>query len=379
MLGRSNNLNERLMRKSQLIYHFIRKHKSVSKQDIVVGLKLSLPTVTQNLLYLTEQGLIDTSRKIQNTGGRNATAFTYVKNTRMAIGVYLTENHMTAVAVDLSGNIVAMEKRRITLDLDDEVCLKALGEVIESVKTKAKIADENLLGVGIAIQSLVSEDGEKAIYGLTTNYVGRTREQIAKYIPYKNRLFHDSETAGYAEVWIDRDIKNGFYISLSNSVGGAVLVDNNIYTGNSLKGGEIGHMVAVREGGKRCYCGKCGCFNTVASANALDEYTDGDLSEFFQLLRDGDAKAVEKWDKYLDDLAYGIHNIRMLFDGTVIIGGYVGAYIEEYLEMLAEKVDALNPFEEDKAKEYITPCKYKVEAAAAGAAINYIDEFFESI
>ena len=36
----------------QLIYHFVRDNEPVSKQDIVVRLELSLPTVTQNLQYL---------------------------------------------------------------------------------------------------------------------------------------------------------------------------------------------------------------------------------------------------------------------------------------------------------------------------------------
>lgn len=56
------------------IYEFLRRSRSVSKQDIVYALQLSLPTVTQNLQELQEKGLLDTAGKIGNTGGRNATA-----------------------------------------------------------------------------------------------------------------------------------------------------------------------------------------------------------------------------------------------------------------------------------------------------------------
>ena len=55
------------MKKSQLIYQYIREQGAVSKQDIVIGLGLSLPTITQNLNNLAELGLIDTSKKISNT------------------------------------------------------------------------------------------------------------------------------------------------------------------------------------------------------------------------------------------------------------------------------------------------------------------------
>lgn len=366
------------MKKSQLIYQYIRAQQSVSKQDIVLGLKFSLPTITQNLQYLTEMGLIDTSQKIQNTGGRNATAYTYRKDARAAIGVYLTANHINTVAVNLSGEIMGVKKEKRKFNLVDEDYLVAIGDGVEEVKEKAQIGDENLLGVGIALQSLVSEDGEEVQYGMALDFTGATRDQIARYIPYENCLFHDSKTAGFAEVWIDSGLSNTFYLSLSNSVGGAFLRDNAVYMGNTLKSGEVGHITAVLEGGKTCYCGKKGCFDTVCNSLILDQYTDGNLDEFFNVLRAGDQGAVEIWETYIYHLANGIHTIRMLFDCDIIIGGYVGAYFEEYCDDLYRRVDEKDPFG-DSAKEFLLPCKFKIEAAAAGAALNYIDQFFMTI
>ena len=95
--------NEIKIKNRQRIYDYIRRNESVSKQDLVVALELSLPTVTQNLEYLKRTSLIDSSKKITNTGGRNATAFTYLKKAKMAIGIYITAHHMNGVAVDLSG------------------------------------------------------------------------------------------------------------------------------------------------------------------------------------------------------------------------------------------------------------------------------------
>lgn len=366
------------MGKSQLIYQYIRAQQSVSKQDIVLGLKFSLPTITQNLQYLTKLGLIDTSQKIQNTGGRNATAYTYQENARAAIGVYLTANHINTVAVNLSGDVMEVKKEKRKFDLMDEEYLIAIGDAVEEVKEKAEISDENLLGVGIALQSLVSEDGEVVQYGMALDFTGATREHITKYIPYKNRLFHDSKTAGFAEVWIDSGLSNTFYLSLSNSVGGAFLQDNAVYMGNTHKSGEVGHVTAVLEGGTTCYCGKKGCFDTVCSSLILEQYTDGNLEQFFEVLKAGDPGAKELWDTYLYHLANGIHTIRMLFDSDIIIGGYVGAYIEEYKEALCKLIDEKDPFG-DHAKDYLIPCKFKVEAAAAGAALSYIDKFFLTI
>lgn len=370
--------NDIKIQNRQKIYKFIRNQGSVSKQDIVVGLQLSLPTVTQNLQYLEEQGLIDTSRKIKNTGGRNATAYSYMKKAKRAIGVYITPNHINAVAVDLSGNVIDKTKERVKFNLQDDNYLRKVGQAVEQVKQMAAIPDEDLLGVGIAVPSLVSDDGEDVNYGMTLNFKGATRKLISTYIPYPTRMFHDSFVAGYAEVWIDKRIQNAFYISLNNSVGGAVVVGKDIYPGDTNKSGEIGHMVIEARNGKQCYCGRYGCLDTVCNASNLDNYTDGNLEEFFRLLKEGDEKAVGLWDEYLDYLALAIHNIRMLFDSIVILGGYVGAYIDEYMDVLYARVNERNSFG-DKAEDYLIPCKYKVEATAAGAAIIFIDDFIEAV
>lgn len=366
------------MKKSQLIYQFIREKETVSKQDIVIGLGLSLPTITQNLQNLVELGLIDTSKKISNTGGRNAIAYSYMENARYAIGVYLNRHYINCVALDLSGNVINLVKTRENFDLNDDIYLRKIAETVEEVKKNTNFPDEKFLGVGIAVPGLISDDGERVTYGLTLNFTGATREQVAKYIPYPNRLFHDSAAAGYAEVWVRRDLKDAFYLSLSNSVGGSVIIDNKIFEGDYRKSGEIGHMTVIPKAGDRCYCGQRGCFDTVCRANGLAEYAKGNLDAFFESLEAGDLGARRHWNKYLEYLSIGIHNIRMLYDTKIVIGGYVGAYIEKYMDDLCARVDARDAFNE-RSDTYLIPCKYKTEPTGAGAAIHLIDDFFETI
>ncbi len=372
------NMSERIKTQNRkLIYQFIRNNEPVSKQDIVVGLGLSLPTVTQNIQFLEKRNLIDTS-KSKKTGGRDATAYCYKRDGRQAIGVYITGNHINVVAVDLSGTVIYINRERIKFDLDDDDYLRKLGDMVEEVKQNAIISDNNFLGVGIAVPGILSDDREKVLYGLTYSFSGKTREEISKYIPYRTKIFHDSFVSGFAEVWIDSHIQNAVYISLNNSIGGSVIINKHIYFGDANRSGEVGHMTLVHEGGKPCYCGKHGCFDTLCNAGILDSYTNGNLAEFFRLLKENDQTAKKIWDEYLDYLSLAIHNIRMLFDCSVIIGGYVGAYIENYMEELYARVDERNLFG-DSSRNFVMPCKYKIESTAAGGAIQLIVEFINSI
>lgn len=362
----------------QLIYQYIRNRGPVSKQDIVVDVGLSIPTVTQNLLFLEENNYITPSETKKLTGGRSASTYVAVNDCRLAIGVYISANHIAAASVDLSGNVTHFQRKRIKFNLSDEKYLKSLGDLVESVKTQAGISNEQLLGVGISVPSLVTEDGERILYGFTLDFNNKTRREIAKYIPYSNRLFHDSFVAGFAEVWTNPDIDNAFYISLNNSIGGCVIFNKEIYAGNSNRAGEIGHMKLNLHSQKKCYCGKSGCFDTVCNANILASHTNGNLEKFFLLLEQHDSKAEKIWDRYLDNLALAIHNIHLLFDFDIIIGGYVGSFITPYMEDLYARIDSKSFFDE-KAEDYVIPCKYKIEATAAGAAVRFVKDFIDSI
>lgn len=358
------------------IYGFLREERSVSKQDIVYALKLSLPTVTQNLQEFQEKGLVDTTGRIGHTGGRNATAFSFINDARVAIGIDIQKHHNTAVIVDLDGQVIKKIRKQVDFATTDEY-YKMLGAEVEEILAKAEINPAKVLGVGMGVPGLISKDGQEVVYGRILNFTGETSENFSRYIPFRTLLFNDANAAGSAEMWSSHHIKNAFYICLSDHIGGAVILGNKVYEGDNQRSGEVGHMTVVADG-RPCYCGQHGCFETYCCASILSEAADGDLDAFFKKLEAGDKQIAEVWNSYLHYLAFAVHNIRMLFDCNVILGGYVGAYIGRYMEPLCEMVRRRDMFSEEPGS-YLTPCQYKTEAIAAGAALPFVEEFFRGI
>lgn len=362
----------------QAVYRYIQEKGSATRQELYSGLGLSLPTIKQSLEFLERSELIVPADIIRNTGGRNATAYRIREDGRFAAGVFLSTNHITAVCVDLTGSICSKKRIRITLDLHQDSYLRAIGELVTDTIADARIEENRITGVGIAVPSLVSEDGESILFGMTHDFSGITRAVLSKYISLPTRLFHDSFVAGFAEVWSTPAIRNAFYLSLNNSIGGAVIIDNKIYTGNHQRAGEVGHILIDPVHGKRCYCGQTGCLDTVCNAGLLDSLTDGSLEDFFTLLRSGNDTARSRFDVYLDHLTVAIHNLHMLYDCEIILGGYVGAFMDEYMDELCRKVDAYAIFQ-SYARSYVLPCRYKTESTAAGAAIQMIEHFIAKL
>lgn len=359
----------------QKIFRCLMRDGACTKQDLVTRLSLSLPTVNQNLAELAETGLIEENGSIGNTGGRRARLYNVRYRAKTAVGLDITKTHITAVLVDLSGEVIHTERVRYPFVLG-EAYARTLSELTASCITAAGVAPETVLGVGIAVPGLVTEDRKKIYYGKILNFTGRAVEDFSRFLPYPATLENDANAAGFAEVWSCENLGNAFYISLCNNIGGSVLIRNEIYTGVHQRAGEVGHMTVVPDG-RECYCGKRGCFETYCAATILSDLADGSLDGFFALLENGSRRAAGIWEEYLQALAVAVNNIHMLFDCNVILGGYVGAHMEAYAPALKRLAAARNTFASDA--EYIRVCRYQTEAPAAGAALPYIDRFLKSL
>ena len=357
------------------IFQLLRNHEGLSRQDIVSSLHLSLPTVTQNLTELMEEGLVVECGSIGNTGGRRARSYTANRYARTAIGLDITKNHISVAAVDMKGELIAHQRVRYSFARTDEYARK-LADMVEWVIGESQIDRESILGVGIGVPGLVSEDHERVTYGETLNFTGAEKEEFTKYIPYPAALYHDVYAACFAETWKDKDVRNIFYMMINSSLGGAIYINNQLYSGDTTRSGEIGHIPLVPNG-RRCYCGKLGCVDAYCSTSLLSSLTDGNLGAFFALLDQGDAKAREVWNEYLGHLATAVNVVRMMLDCDVILGGYIGEFIDAYVDELRDLVAEKNPFDENS--DYLLPCKCKTAAVATGTALDYISTFINRI
>lgn len=357
------------------IYRLLRQNGNLSRQDIVQRLNLSLPTVTQNLDEMQGEHLVIASGTVGNTGGRRAKTYSVVDDAKLAIGLDITRNHITAVLIDLHGRVIQSRRYQSQFALTDRYYKElamAVGNLIRDTQT-----DENkILGVGIGVPGLVTEDHQTVFWGGPLNFTGATCSDFSRYISFPSTMHNDANAAGFAEIWEHHDIKNAFYLMLSNFIGGSVLINNQIYPGESIRGGEIGHLTIVPKG-KDCYCGQHGHVDPYCAATVLSDLTDGNLERFFREMKNGNPALVTAFHEYLEYLAITVINLRVLFDCSIILGGYVGAYMEDHLQDLREMVCELNPFE--KNADFIKACRYKTEAIAAGSALYYVDHFISSI
>lgn len=357
------------------IFKLIYQKGIISKPEIAYQLGISLPTVMQNVKSLQDEGLVEEGGTLDSTGGRKAVALTYVKNARLALGVDITLNHIGVVLVNLEGTVLKSIREKIPYQKTIEYA-KTLGAIVDRFVEQSQADPKTILGMGVSVPGILSTDGQILLDSHVLRIQNVKCVNFVEFCHYPSIFCNDANAAGTAEIWNRKSIENCVYLSLSNSVGGAILLNNKIFQGDNQRGGEFGH-ITIECGGRKCYCGKRGCLDAYCNASALSDLTNGDLADFFKLLRKGDPKAASAWDQYLDYLATAVNNLRMSFDCSVILGGYVGAYMEDYVFELRKRAAERNTFEEDGS--YIKVCSYRKEASAVGAALMHIGAFIDQI
>lgn len=358
------------------IFNLLYNQEALSKRDFQFQLELSRPTISQNLNDMLEEGLVCNNGYIGNTGGRNALTYSLVNDARLAVGLDITKHHITAVVINLHGLVIAKLRIRHTYERTEEY-FNFVGEFINQFISENSIDTSRILGVGIGLPGLTNAACDRIAYGKIIDIEDITIEDFSKYIDFPVRIINDANAACDIELYnIRNETSSGFYVMLSNNVGGAFFINGSVYTGDNFRSGEIGHL-NIHPGGLPCYCGQRGCVDPYCSATVLAAISDDNLAQFFEMLAAKAPTAVSIWNEYLQHLALAIRNVRTLYDCPIIIGGYVGAYISEYLDDLKKLLDGYNTF--DTNSDYVVACKYKTEAIAAGSALLFIKEFIYSI
>lgn len=204
-------------------------------------------------------------------------------------------------------------------------------------------------------------------------------------------LENDANAAAYGELiaGAGKGRKHFVAVTLGTGVGGGVVINGSILSGFNNAGGELGHIVIVKDG-EPCSCGRNGCWEAYASATALIRQTKaamnddkqskmwelvaGDIEKVngrtaFDGLRADDKTAKNVVKAYCEYIACGLTNIINIFQPEVIcIGGGISKEGETLVGPIREYVDNERYSKNTEKQTVITTAKLGNDAGIIGAA-----------
>lgn len=205
--------------------------------------------------------------------------------------------------------------------------------------------DNNVLGIAVSGTGQINGEIGEVIGGapIIPGWIGTNLVKILeeKYkIPAV--LENDVNCAALGEKWKGAGAGEDDFLCLTigTGIGGGIILNGNIYRGNSYVAGEFGHIL-VEKNGIKCSCGKTGCYEKYASTSALvrmvEEKTGKKMNgkEIFELYHQGDntiKEIINIWIEYLTD---GLGVLIYIFNPKlVILGGGVTKQGEYLLQLI---------------------------------------------
>lgn len=362
----------------------IKQHGEITKLDLAEKLKLSIPTVTANVNQLIAEGFVETAGVGNSTGGRKPVILRFVKDAQYSIGVNISPDRVDFLLINLNGDHV----RDAHFPLEKGACfsdtLNRVEVEIKSILKQENLEKNRIAGVGISLPGLVDEDRLILEYAPNIGVKDYDFAQFQNQIGMKLYIENEANVAAYAEIEMERTagIRNVVCISVTDGVGTGIIIDQHIFKSAKKKAGEFGHMRVSSET-TLCNCGRTGCWELIASKKALFkncfEFTGRKVSSLEEVFSEDyfRTEAVQNAvDMYIDSLFIGIENIILALNPEyVIIGGELGKYSEQMMEMMNRSNHMKSSFVEYEGSKVVFS-SLGDQGSLIGAALLPFEELF---
>jgi glucokinase len=281
---------------------------------------------------------------------------------RLRGGIDLGGTKIEAIVVDSRHKVLGSARVPTPTTGGPPDVATAMAGVMVEAAVAAGLEVSALIGVGVGSPGEV--DAKAATVTAARNLPGWTGkfelgEKLEELLGVPVALGNDVEVATNAELRLGagKPYESLIGVFWGTGIGGGVILDRKPWFGRG-NAGEIGHTV-VRQGGRRCTCGRRGCVEAYAGRAAMEIHArklhdNGRHTALFEIMheRDRDRLTSGIWERALesgDQLAHklidtavsvlgaGIASAVNLLDvEAVIIGGGLGVrFGEPYVERIA--------------------------------------------
>ena len=222
-----------------------------------------------------------------------------------------------------------------------------LPDIVKSIKeknTEKSIETDDILGIGMGVPGPITEDGRVLKCANLGWGIFSVADEMSKLTGVeKVKVGNDANVAALGEQWRGggRGFDNIVMVTLGTGVGGGIIMDGKILTGENGAAGEIGHITVNPKETLTCGCGCKGCLEQYSSATGVTRMAKERLEasdkpselrkfaadeiggkEVFDAYKAGDELAAEAVNEFAIYLGMGLGNVASVVDTQAfVIGG----------------------------------------------------------
>src|SRR3989339_583806 len=163
----------------------------------------------------------------------------------MYLGIDIGGTNLKSGIVDENGNLI----EQLSIPTNAENGPDAVINNIKNIIQEARNNFPDLKSVGIGVPGVVTDEGVVRISPNLPGWVDQPlKKKLTDIISIPIAIDNDANTAAVAELELGagKGLNNFIYITLGTGVGGAIIINRNIFRGDTGGAGEIGDTIKQR-------------------------------------------------------------------------------------------------------------------------------------
>lgn len=341
-----------------LILSYLRTSHCRTRARLAASTGLTRATVSSLVDELIALNLVHETGLQPSQGGRPGTCLELNPAGGCAIGIEIGVGFVSVVLTDFVANI--QWRDRVEFDTRDSAEVIAIAErLADNAEQRSKTMALKLLGIGLGLPGLVKID--EGFLKIAPNLGWRDIPFQAlwqKQFGVPVHVANEGSAAALGEYYFGVAANYHDFVYLSTStvgLGAGIVIGGKLFQGIDGYAGEVGHMV-LDPSGPLCACGRHGCWEKVAGAQAIIKYVvdqiqggrsskalelaEGNLQKLtIDLISEaasaGDPVAYESIAQCSHLFGVGVMNLINTFNPQlIVIGGALGRIIGPFLPII---------------------------------------------
>jgi len=282
------------------------------------------------------------------------------------IGIELGVKNIVAGILDKNGKMIRRDTVLTNKDRAFEDIIKDMCALIVKMTDDEDVELKNVKYIGVGCPGIIDNKNGIVIKNYTLDFDNaQVRAEIQKHINLPVFVENDANCIAIAEYLLGATYgtTSSLTIKVGVGIGGGIIIDGSMYNGYNFGGTEFGHMV-IDYNGRKCTCGRKGCWEQYASATAIINQTkqlildnpesilsnlvknnSSQITELtmFEAAKAGDEQAKKLCIEFVDYFAEGLANIvNILMPEVVVIAGPISklgnGLVSPLVEILRERI-----------------------------------------
>ncbi|WP_264737810.1 ROK family transcriptional regulator [Cytobacillus firmus] len=342
--------HDQLLMKRQnknLVLDILKTKSPISRIDIAKMTGMSPTSITRIVNELQLQGYVRETEAVASGVGRKATLLEVCGDVLYTIGIEIDKSRLKVGIVNYVGEMVSIHKNIRNESESYIETLHKINAIIRKIMEENQIPANKIIGLAVGLPGYI--DYKNGIVKVSDQLKWKDAslaEDLQKLTSFNVIVDNELKMKIVAESFTGKakDSQNSILVGIGSGIGSSIILNGEIYRGETNNAGEIGHTV-IDPTGNVCNCGKIGCLATYISEGAIlaDSRKVKDISsieDVFQSYRDREPWALNIMDRASTYIALAISNLLCLYNPEVIIlSGNTIEKLPEIKEAIEQKCE----------------------------------------